>query len=513
MLCREMRVGASAVLLTDEYLSSDSNGELAEAVREQPPWSSVPIVVLAREGTTQRLESRMAGSLSSMTVVERPVHTRTLLSVILSALRSRRNQYQIRDALLLREQQAAEMRAQEERLRSALLALQKSQAELARQAEQLREAGQRKDEFLATLAHELRNPLAPIQTGLDLLARSRDPDKLDHALEVMHRQLRHMVRLIDDLLDVSRITQGKLELKRSQIKLEEIIDTAVEASRPAIERRKHTLTVDVQDAGLIFDADLTRMAQVLSNLLNNAAKYTPAGGHIDIVARRDGDFGVIEVRDDGIGIPPEHLERVFEMFSQVHRATEGSRGGLGIGLALVRSLVELHGGTVTAASTGQGGSRFSVKLRLAPEQCLGPAPRPSVFPGRADKKRVLVVDDNDDAADMLSLMLEQAQYTTNKAFDGPSALAVIESWTPDVVILDIGLPGMSGYDVARELCRTGRRSQLELIALTGWGSSEDRQRAFDAGFDVHLTKPVDAEKLYGALAMLEARAPAVDNRH
>jgi signal transduction histidine kinase/ActR/RegA family two-component response regulator len=507
MLCREMRAGASAVLLTDEYLSADSSGELAEAVRDQPPWSSVPLVVLAREGTTQRLDNRVLDSLTSMIVVERPVHTRTLLSVVLSALRSRGNQYQIRDALLLREQQAEEMRAQEERLRSALIELQKSQAALARQAEQLREAGQRKDEFLATLAHELRNPLAPIQTGLDLLARSRDPDKLDHALEVMHRQLRHMVRLIDDLLDVSRITQGKLELKRSQITLEEVVDTAVEASRPAIERRKHTLNVSIQDAGLIFDADLTRLAQVLSNLLNNAAKYTPAGGNIEISAYRDDDFGVIEVRDDGIGIPPEQLERVFEMFSQVNRATEGSRGGLGIGLALVRSLVELHGGTVTAQSTGQGGSTFQVKLRLAPEQCLGPAPRPSAFPDRPDKKRVLVVDDNDDAADMLSLMLEQAQYTTNKALDGPSALAAIASWTPDVVILDIGLPGMSGYDVARELSRTGLRDRLELIALTGWGSHEDRQRALDAGFDVHLTKPVDAEKLYGALAMLEARAP------
>jgi signal transduction histidine kinase/ActR/RegA family two-component response regulator len=515
MLCREMRAGAGAVLLTDEYIALDAVGQLAEAIRDQPPWSAMPVVVLAREGGTQRVESSVAESLASVIVVERPVRTRTLLSVILSALRSRGNQYQIRDALLLREQQAREMRAQEERLRSTLLALQTSQAELARQAEQLREAGKRKDEFLATLAHELRNPLAPIQTGLDLLARSRDAVKVEHAMGVMHRQLRHMVRLIDDLLDVSRITQGRLELKRAHVKLGDMLDVAVEASRPTIERRKHVLHVSVSEPELIFDADLTRVAQVISNLLNNASKYTPSGGLLELSAERDGDYGVINVRDNGIGIPPEHLEHVFEMFSQVNRATEGSRGGLGIGLALVRSLVELHGGTVSASSLGADGSTFTVRLPLAVVQQPGPEPRPSAFPGpHRDKRRVLVVDDNDDAADLLSLMLEQAEYATSKANDGPSALAAVEAWTPDVVILDIGLPGMSGYDVARELRRTSSCDRLELIALTGWGSTEDKQRAMDAGFDVHLTKPVDAEKLYGALAQLEARGPSsVAERH
>jgi signal transduction histidine kinase/ActR/RegA family two-component response regulator len=442
-----------------------------------------------------------------MIVVERPVRTRTLLSVILSALRSRSNQYQIRDALMLREQQASELRGQEERLRSALLALQTSQAELARQAEQLREAGRRKDEFLATLAHELRNPLAPIQTGLDLLARSREPCKVDHALGVMHRQLGHMVRLIDDLLDVSRITQGRLELKRARVALSEMLDTAIEASRPSVERRQHTLELDIEDPHMAFDADLTRLAQVVSNLLNNASKYTPSGGTIKLSARQRGETGVIEVRDNGIGIPGEHLEHVFEMFSQVNRATEGSRGGLGIGLALVRSLVELHGGSVSAKSEGAGkGSTFIVKLPLAAGQSGSvTSERPAPHRPR-DKRRVLVVDDNDDAADLLSLMLEQAEYATTKACDGPSALAAVEAWTPDVVILDIGLPGMSGYDVARALRRNQHGEELELIALTGWGSQEDKQRAMEAGFDVHLTKPVDAEKLYGALAQLEARS-------
>jgi signal transduction histidine kinase/ActR/RegA family two-component response regulator len=509
MLCRELRSGAGAVLLADEAMARDAVGQLAEVMREQPPWSSVPVVLLAREGTTERIETSSADWLRGLIVVERPVRTRTLLSVILSALRGRSNQYQIRDALLLREQQTKELRGQEERLRSALLALQTSQAELARQAEQLREAGRRKDEFLATLAHELRNPLAPIQTGLDLLARSREQGKVDHALGVMHRQLGHMVRLIDDLLDVSRITQGRLELKRARVTLREMLDTAVEASRPALERRQHSLQMSVPEPSLAFDADLTRMAQVVSNLLNNASKYTPAGGLIELSAWQAGEHGVIEVRDNGIGIPPEHLEHVFEMFSQVNRATEGSRGGLGIGLALVRSLVELHGGVVSAKSVGAGqGSTFTVKLPLADAPCGGvEAERPSWHRPR-DKRRVLVVDDNDDAADLLSLMLEQAEYATTKASDGPSALAAVESWTPDVVILDIGLPGMSGYEVARALRRKQDCAGLELIALTGWGSHEDKQRAMDAGFDVHLTKPVDAEKLYGALAQLEARAPA-----
>ena len=508
MLCRELRSGAGAVLLADEALSGDAVGQLAEAMREQPAWSAVPVIVLAREGATERIETASGEWLRSLIVVERPVRTRTLLSVILSALRSRSNQYQIRDALLLREQQTSELRGQEERLRSALLALQTSQAELARQAEQLRESGRRKDEFLATLAHELRNPLAPIQTGLDLLARSRDPGKVDHALGVMHRQLGHMVRLIDDLLDVSRITQGRLELKRSRVALGEMLETAVEASRPSVERRKHTLELDVADPQLAFDADLTRLSQVVSNLLNNAAKYTPAGGSIKLCARQEGEMGVIQVRDNGIGIPAQHLEHVFEMFSQVNRSTEGSRGGLGIGLALVRSLVELHGGTVSAKSEGAGkGSTFTVKLPLAAGQSRG-VPSERAAPHRPrDKRRVLVVDDNDDAADLLSLMLEQAEYDTTKASDGPSALAAVESWTPDVVILDIGLPGMSGYDVARALRRHQHGGELELIALTGWGSQEDKQRAMDAGFDVHLTKPVDAEKLYGALAQLAARGP------
>lgn len=503
-MCHELRVGAGALLLTEEVIASDTAGKLAEAMREQPPWSTVPVVVVAREGASAQLERNPADSLRGLILVERPVRTRTLLSVVLSALRERRHQYQIRDAMLLREQQAAELRSQGEQLRSALAALQRTQAELAEQAKQLRSADRRKDEFLATLAHELRNPLAPIQTGLDLIANSHDGVASERAIGVMQRQLKHMVRLIDDLLDVSRITQGKLELKRTRIRLIDVIDAAVESSRPAIERGQHTLRINVTDESLAFDADLTRIAQVISNLLNNASKYTPPGGTIELSAGQGSGQAIIEVRDDGIGIPEEHVEHVFEMFSQVNRAMERSQGGLGIGLALVRSLVHMHGGTVSASSRGPGtGSSFIVKLPLAPEGVGVVAPTaPPRAAGTPGKKRILIVDDNDDAADLLATMLDLAEYATTTANDGPSALATAKEWLPDVVILDIGLPGMSGYEVARALRCDMQFERLRLIALSGWGSHEDKQRAMAAGFDVHLTKPVDAEKLYGALDQL-----------
>jgi CheY-like chemotaxis protein len=313
--------------------------------------------------------------------------------------------------------------------------------------------------------------------------------------------------MIDDLLDVSRITQGKLELKRSNLALGDVLDAAVEASRPLVERNGHTLRREVREPELRFEADLTRIAQVISNLLNNASKFTPKGGFIELLAGRDGDQLVIEVRDNGIGIPSEHLQHVFDLFSQPNREVVRAQGGLGIGLALVRSLVEMHQGSVEAKSAGHGrGSSFIIRLPIGHEH-LGPdeASRPSQAPPPRDRKRVLVVDDNDDAAEMLELMLH-AEYDTTVANDGPSALALAERLTPDVVILDIGLPGMSGYDVARELRKRPSARRLELIALTGWGSHEDKQKALEAGFDLHLTKPVDRDRLYGALAELAALA-------
>lgn len=481
-ICRELRLGAGAVLLTDDAILSDTGGQLAEAVRAQAPWATVPLIVVAREGNSQQLEQDVAVELGSVIVVERPVRMRPLLSLTLSVLR-------------------------------AHAALRRSQLALAEQAEQLKSADRRKDEFLATLAHELRNPLAPIRTGLDLLGKSRDAQSRERALQIMDRQLKHMVRLIDDLLDVSRITQGRLELKRARIELGTVLDAAIEASRPHIERNQHQLVVNIDNPALCLDADLTRMAQVVSNLLHNASKYTPTRGVIEISTSQQGAFAVVEVTDNGIGIPEAQLSEVFEMFSQVNRTMERSQGGLGIGLALVRKLVEMHGGSVEARSGGPGhGSTFTLRLPIADATQYSE----EVAPRQAQalqslKRRVLVVDDNEDAADMLALMLQQAEYDTSLANDGPSALAAVEAFAPDVVILDIGLPGMSGYDVARALRRKQGKEHLELIALTGWGSREDKQNALDAGFDVHLTKPVEADLLYRALAELERRdaAPAL----
>ena len=492
-LCRELRRGAGAVLLTDEIISADIDRRLEDALREQPAWSALPILLLAREGTGERMQQGTLGAYNSVVVLERPVRTRSLISAVLSALRARRNQYQIRDAIREHERQAAELKAQDE-------ALQRSQVELAAQADQLRTADRRKDEFLAMLAHELRNPLAPISTGLSLLKVSSDPEVLQRTLGMMQRQVRHMVRLIDDLLDVSRITMGKLELKRERITVASVVEAAVEGSLPNLQRAQHALRLNVTGEPLFLDADYTRIAQVLSNLLNNASKYTADDGTIELSVRRDGDHVRITVSDNGLGFPPECLEDIFQMFGQVNRALDRSHGGLGIGLALVKTLVEMHGGTVDAYSGGHNqGSTFTVRLPLAEGPpaiadgiAVHVAPKPA-------EKRVLVVDDNDDAAELLSLMLQEGGYQTMIVHDGPAALDAARTLTPDIVILDIGLPGINGYEVAERLRADSSLSETALIALTGWGSPDDRRKALAAGFDVHLTKPVTAEDLEDAL--------------
>lgn len=490
-LCRELRVGAGAVLLTDDAIFSDATGQLAEAVRAQPAWSTMPVIVLARENSTRHVTRAASDALSGLMVVERPLHMRTLLSVVLSALRTRRHQYQIRDAMAAREEQAEALRAQEEMLRV--------------QAEQLRQADRRKDEFLATLAHELRNPLAPLRTGMDLLGTAPTKELAERTRGVMQRQLDHMVRLIDDLLDVARITRGKLELKCGPTTLGAVVRAAVEASAPLVERGRHRLSVLMTDEHLLLNADLTRLAQVVSNLLNNSSKYTPPGGQIELRARAEATEAVIEVVDNGVGIPPEHLEQVFELFSQVNRELDRTQGGLGIGLALVHRLVEMHGGRVTAESAGLGhGTTFRVRLPALHEESVAVTPKDSTLgPAPAMPKRVLVVDDNEDAVSLLALLLEHAGYATRVAEDGPSALQAALSFRPEVVILDIGLPGLDGYEVAREL--RARGGPISLIALTGWGTQDDMQKAFDAGFDLHLTKPVSAQELCGALLALDQR--------
>ncbi|SFH58800.1 PAS domain S-box-containing protein [Nitrosospira sp. Nsp14] len=373
--------------------------------------------------------------------------------------------------------------------------------------EQVREQDQRKDEFLATLAHELRNPLAPIRTGLELLKLAPSIDATVKTREIMERQVEHMVRLIDDLLDVSRITRGKIELKKEPVDVRTVLDTALELSRPLIEESRHELLVSTPKEALLFDADPVRMAQVVSNLLNNAAKYTPEGGRIELSADRNGNEVVIRVRDNGVGLTSEALSKVFELFNQVGKTLDRSQGGLGIGLALVKRLVEMHNGHVTAESEGLGkGSTFTVRLPLAATQKIG---GPLVAGDHRSRslsipRRILVVDDNVDGAETLAMLLMLSGHTVERAHTGPDALKVAHAFQPRVMFLDIDLPGMSGYEVARQLRSDSTMDGLILVALTGWGSEEDCQRAQNAGFDHHLTKPVEIEKLHSLLIEIDA---------
>jgi len=382
-----------------------------------------------------------------------------------------------------------------------------SESTLRRLADDLAEADRRKTEFLATLAHELRNPLAPIRNGLSVMRMSGDnPAAMAKVRDMMERQVGHMVHLIDDLLDIARISGGKLELKRQRTDLAAILASAVETSMPLIEAGKHAFTLDVPDAALPVDADATRIAQVVANLLNNAAKYTPPGGQIALSAQRDGVDAVITVRDSGVGIAADALAGVFEMFSQIGRTVDRSQGGLGIGLSLVRRLVEMHGGSVAATSAGaNAGSIFTVRLPLAAEAVqAGPAPgEPApALDNAAGGLKVLVVDDNVDAAVTLSMILEMSGYTAKVAHDGYEALAVAQSFGPRVAFLDIGMPGMSGYETARAIRATPGLEDIVLVALTGWGAESDRQRSNEAGFDHHLTKPVQLDVVEALLAGL-----------
>jgi len=380
--------------------------------------------------------------------------------------------------------------------------------ESKRALEALERADRRKDEFLATLAHELRNPLAPLRNSLAIVQRSRDDaDLFERASAVMERQLGHLVRLIDDLLDVSRISLDKLTLRLEPTDLAAVISHAVEACRPAAERAGHAVEVRVPEIAVRLNADRARLSQVFSNLIGNACKFTPDGGRVVVEARvRDG-HAIVAVRDDGIGIAAADLERVFEMFSQVDESFERAHGGLGIGLTLVRRLVEMHGGSVVAKSGGLGrGSEFVVTLPLAPALAAphdaGPAGGEAA---PAQRRRMLVVDDNGDSAESLALLLALAGHETHVAHDGPEALTRADALRPDAVLLDLGLPGLSGYEVCRRLRVEPWAREIPIIAITGWGQDDDRRRSKDAGFDAHLVKPVVFEEL---TALLDERGGA-----
>jgi PAS domain S-box-containing protein len=377
--------------------------------------------------------------------------------------------------------------------------------------EELQEAARRKDEFLAVLAHELRNPLAPVRNALHIL-RLAGREGLagkenQNLLGMMERQVGHLVRLVDDLLEVSRITRGKLQLRKERVELTTLVESALETSRPLLEAAGQELLVTLPPDPVVLEADPVRLVQVLANLLNNAGKYTDPGGRIWLTVERQRNEVVIRVRDTGIGIPGEMLPRIFDMFTQVDRFSGRSQGGLGIGLTVVRSLIQMHGGTTQAHSNGPGqGSTFTVRLPLAAEP--GQVPRGERPPGDGRPLgtlppcRVLIVDDNRDAADSLGLLMTLLGCDVRVEYDGPAALAALAEYQPAVVLLDIGMPGMDGYEVARRVRQQPALQAVTLIALTGWGQEEDRRRCRQAGFDHHLVKPVDLDTLQALLASL-----------
>jgi CheY-like chemotaxis protein/nitrogen-specific signal transduction histidine kinase len=362
----------------------------------------------------------------------------------------------------------------------------------------LRAADRQKDDFLAMLAHELRNPLAAIDYATQLTSIS--PDQAANATEIIHRQVRHLARLIDDLLDVSRITRDKIELQKEPMDAATIVNRAAGTARPTIDKHKHQFKVEVAPVEMPIFADPTRAEQIVVNLLTNAAKYTPEGGEICLKAYPENEEVVINVRDSGIGIPKEMLPRVFELFTQVNPEIDRTKGGLGIGLTVVRRLTEQHGGTVSATSDGLGkGTEFTVRLPRSSDRAghaLSVA-RPARPPRGL---RVLVVEDNVDAAAAISQLLTQAGCDTKVAHDGPAALEVANVCRPQVVLLDIGLPGLDGYEVARRLRADSRYDELRLIAVSGYGQDQDQKRSKEAGFDHHLVKPVDFQSLLVLLA-------------
>ena len=379
--------------------------------------------------------------------------------------------------------------------------------ELRNRAEALAKADQEKDEFLAVLAHELRNPLAPIFYALHILGQEPDPAMQHHTRGIVERQVHRLARLIDDLLDISRISTGKIDLRREQVTLRRIVENAVEVARPLFEARKHEITVSLPEEEVWLEADAARLEQVLSNLLTNAAKFTGDGGKVWISAERPNEHVVLRVKDTGVGMDPELIGRVFDLFAQGSRSLDRPQGGLGIGLTLAHRLVAMHGGTITAHSDGMGkGSEFVICLPALPRASAPQAAlrEPAVPP--AGSLRLLVVDDSDDTAEMMSTLLAMAGHDVRTAHSGPAALEAAAAHRPDAIVLDIGLPGLDGYQVAQRLRQDPAMNGVVLIAASGYGQESDRRRAREAGFDHHLVKPVDPRRLQEILAEVAEKA-------
>jgi signal transduction histidine kinase/ActR/RegA family two-component response regulator len=474
--CAEQARGAAAGLLTQEALAGEAHTRLAAALGAQPLWSDFPLVVLASRPTTEdggvRL-GQIVGALGNVTLLDRPLHPEALLSTVRAALRARGRQHQARELLARLEQGVRE-----------------------------------RDQFLATLSHELRNPLGAIRNALRLLERVMPPaPAAERPLAIVDRQVGHLAQLIDDLLDVSRVTTGKVVLQRRPLDLRAVLQQTLLQLEPELDRQQLKLVTALGAGPLTIDADPVRLEQIFTNLLANAIKYTPAGGRVEVSAGTEGGQAWVRIVDTGVGIAPEMLSGIFDLFSQVDRSLDRAQGGMGIGLTLVRSLLELHGGSVSAASAGLGaGSTFTVRLPLAKD-----AQAPAAAPERAStiapgpRPHVLLVEDSEDNREMLQDLLEMDGFLVDVAATGPEAVSQALSRRPQIAIVDIGLPLMDGFEVARRVRAELGRS-ISLVALTGYGQAEDRQRTAAAGFDAHLTKPIDLAELEAVLRQMRVSA-------
>ena len=476
-LCEAIAEGAGAVLVTEESLTGRASQLLVKTLEREPPWSDLPIMVLTTAGQAAELSLRTARRLEpsvNMSVLERPVRTMTLVAAARTALRARRRQYDVRDYLLMREEAQQALRA--------------AHAEAER-------SSRAKDEFLAMLAHELRNPLAAIVNGLALLDRVDPQSDVDaRARGVIGRQVHHLSHLLDDLLDVSRIMSGKIELGHAPVDLARATRQCVEARQPVSDSPQLTVLMDARP--FIVEGDVVRLEQVIGNLLDNAVKYSPPHSPIHITLRGENGQAVLRIKDYGVGIAPDMLESIFEPFTQINTSLHRAGGGLGLGLAVARGLVEQHGGSITAHSVGLGhGTEFVVRLPLssaasvAPDETRAPTAPP---------RRIVVVEDHEDAREMLLELLSLQGHRVEGAGDGRAGLRLIVDSAPDIALIDVGLPELDGYEVARQVRRT-MGQQVRLIAVTGYGQSYDRARAEEAGFDLHLTKPVSSKDLSQAL--------------
>jgi signal transduction histidine kinase len=500
-----------AVLVLDVNMPDMSGFELAQLIKQRKKTAHVPIIFLTAYFNDDQHVVEGYGS-GAVDYLHKPFNVKVLRSKVAIFAELYRKTLALERVNQALVQEVAERGAAQEQLRLLNEHLERRVQErthtLQLRDAQLREADRRKDEFLATLAHELRNPLAPVGYALRLLRLKGPPSpQVERSADLIDRQVKAMSRLIDDLMDVSRINQGKIQLHRSQVQLASVLQDAIDAARPMIDEQRHELVLALPAQPLALDGDATRLAQVFMNLLLNAAKYMDAGGRMELAVESTPGEARVTLTDQGIGIAPGRLEKVFEMFSQEEAALSRSRGGLGIGLALTRRLIELHGGAIAAFSAGVGhGSSFVVRLPL-----VGPAEPAALQAGAVHLQRpvhplrILVADDNQDAADALAELLGALGHAAHCVYDGQAAVDAARQFDPELVLLDIGMPGLNGYDACRAIRALGGAGLRQVWAITGWGQEQDMRRAREAGFDQHLVKPVSPDTL---LALLADTVPA-----